>query len=120
MAGTYDFTLDQGGKFYRSLIYKNSQGEPVDLTDYTARMQIRREIADTDIVHSLSTDTNGGITITGSAGKVELSIPATITKNFSFKTAYYGLVLIPPAPAGEGDAFVLLTGKITLIAGVTR
>ena len=40
-AGKYSFTIEQGATTDFELAYKDSSNVPVDLTHYTARMQIK-------------------------------------------------------------------------------
>ena len=42
MAAVYDITIEQGATFRLSLVWKDSSNVPVNLTGYTARMQVRR------------------------------------------------------------------------------
>ena len=40
-AGSYSFTIEQGATTDFELVYKDSSGNPVDLTGYNARMQLK-------------------------------------------------------------------------------
>jgi hypothetical protein len=40
-AGKYSFVIEQGSTVDFEIVYKDSNSNPVDLTDYQARMQIR-------------------------------------------------------------------------------
>ena len=40
-AGLYDITIEQGATFQMNLTWKDSTGSPVNITGYTARMQVR-------------------------------------------------------------------------------
>jgi hypothetical protein len=44
MASEVNFTLDQGSTFSLSCTYKDSNGNPVNLTGYSARSQARETI----------------------------------------------------------------------------
>lgn len=88
---------------------------PVDLTGFTARMQIRSSLSSIVVIHELTT-ANGGITLGGAAGTVGLLIPAATTTSFDFTTAVYDLELV----SGSGVVTRLLSGKITLSKEVTR
>ena len=39
-AGKYSFTIEQGSTVDFEIAYKDSNSDPIDLTSYTARMQI--------------------------------------------------------------------------------
>jgi hypothetical protein len=67
-AGRYDIILEQGATFDLPLTYRDPAGTPVDLTGYTARMQVREAPASSVLVEFNSDLTaNGFIFITGSA-----------------------------------------------------
>jgi hypothetical protein len=40
IAGIYNFTLDQGSTWTLQIVYKDSNGAPINLTGYTAEMQV--------------------------------------------------------------------------------
>ena len=45
-AGKYSFAIDQGSTFKLGVQYLDSNSTPINLTDYSARMQIRSDYAD--------------------------------------------------------------------------
>lgn len=88
--------------------------EPVDLTGYTARMQLRAKLDDTVVLHSMTTE-NGGISIDAVNSTITLNITATNTALFTFTSAVYSLELI------NGTVVIpFANGTITLIKEVTR
>ena len=88
---------------------------PVDLTGFTARMQIRSKLEDPVVIHELTTE-NGGIEINNTTKVIELTIPATTTTGFTFNTAVYSLEL---ASSG-GIVTPFFNGTLTLVKEVTR
>lgn len=88
---------------------------PVDLTGYTARMQIRAKLEDTTVIHELTTE-NSGITLNNTLKTIELTIPATTTAGFTFNTAVYSLELV----SSGGIVTPFLNGTLTLVKEVTR
>lgn len=68
---------------------------PMDLSGYTARMQIRAAITATEVLASLTTE-NGGITLGGAAGTIELYLSDEATALLTFVKAVYDLELIAP------------------------
>jgi hypothetical protein len=88
---------------------------PVDLTGFTARMDIRKTLGSAMAIHTLTTE-NGGITLGGAAGTIELLIPALTTETFDFGNAVYDLELI----SAVGVVTRLVGGAITLSKEVTR
>src|SRR5215207_9195643 len=93
-AGKYDFTIEQGATFRRTLTWKDEDGNPIDLTGCTARLKIYRSNG-TDI-KLLTTDTDGGITLGGPAGTIELYLSDEATADLDFDTARYVLKITSP------------------------
>lgn len=75
-AGTYNIVADQGATFSQQLLWKGSNGSPINLTGYTARMAVRTLPAANTVALSLTTE-NGRIALGGAAGTVTLSVAAT-------------------------------------------
>lgn len=88
---------------------------PVDLTGYTARMQIRATLEDATVLVSLTTE-NGGITLGATAGTIALLITAAATTLLTFSNAVYDLEII----SAGGIVTRLLSGNIILSKEVTR
>ena len=114
-AGSYDILIEQGATFIRDIVWKDSMGVPVDVTGYTARMQLRAQKSSTEILLSLTTE-NGCITMGSTDGKVHLEIPAETTATYSARRAVYDLEMIDP----EGIVTRLLEGGVELSMEVTR
>ena len=107
--------IEQGATFRQSLNW-SANGAPVNLTGYTARMQMRNPIESPTIIYELTTE-NGGITFPDVlAGKIELFISATDTSAFKFDSCVYDLEMIAP----NTDVIRLIEGEITLSKEVTR
>jgi len=75
-AGTLDFMIEQGATFNLLLTWKIN-AVPVNLSGYTARLQARVDIEDTETILSLTT--GAGITLGGSAGTISLDQSAAQT-----------------------------------------
>jgi hypothetical protein len=90
-------------------------GLPVDLTNWTARMQIRASLESAAAAVDMTT-ANGRIVLGGTAGTVRLLLSDTVTAGISLTNGVYDLELIAP------DATVrqLLYGKVTIAKEVTR
>jgi hypothetical protein len=88
---------------------------PKDISGYTARMQLRRSLADSTILLDLTS--GAGQLLVGTAnGLVTLTLTATATAALSFATAVYDLELV----SGSGVVDRIAQGKITLSKEVTR
>lgn len=92
-AGNYNIVCDQGSTFTRVLTWKNSNGTAVDLTNYTARMQVRTNYASSTSLLTLTTE-NGGITLGGVAGTITLGASAASTAALAADTFVYDLEMI--------------------------
>lgn len=89
--------------------------QPVPLTTYAARMQIR-ETVDSETTLYSTTSVGGHISLDLVLNTINLSIPASVTQNFNFTTAVYSIELYE---AG-GLVVPFLTGNLTLVPEVTR
>lgn len=67
--------------------------EPVDLTGYTARLQIRKSIKAPDVLLELTTE-NGGISINVPAYTITLNISATATAALTWTEGVYELEMV--------------------------
>jgi hypothetical protein len=119
-AGVYDFEVEQGATFTRVFTWTtgttgcSATTAPVDLTGYTARMQIRPNVSSTTVIFEANTS-NGNIVLGGSAGTITLTIPAADTATFNFSRAVYDLELTTGVTVTR-----LLQGTVTLSREVTR
>jgi hypothetical protein len=121
-AGIYNFTIEQGATFQRVFRYKDSEGNPIDLSEATAlRMQIRESVDSTSFITGGEfTSASGAFILSSSLGSTAkdqftLIIPATTSSNFDFTTAVYDIEL-----DNQGTTTRLLQGKIKLSKEVTR
>lgn len=112
--GKYNFVCPQGATFSKQLSYL-IDSRPVNLTGYTARMQVREKHQSTNAILDLTTE-NGGITIDSSCGAININVAASVTENIVPKTYVYDLEL------SSVDDFVvrLIEGQFTVTPEVTR
>jgi hypothetical protein len=119
MADDQTLNIDQGAYWSQEILWEDSNGDPVNLTGYTARMQIRKRVTDASAVIELTT-TNGRITLGGAAGTILLTIAAADTAALpatpTDKRWFYDLELVP---AG-GQVVRLLQGRVLVSPEVTR
>lgn len=116
-AGKYDFSIEQGTSFTLSLIYKDSEGIPVDLTGWCARL-IWKTNSGIDTFSTETINSQYRFDIDEPNGKLILQFPASITNNFSFTTAKYDLELQSPDDHYTGGGKYttrILYGTVTLI-----
>lgn len=88
--------------------------DPVDLTGYTARMQVREKTNSTTFLEELTTE-NGKIAIDNASKTITLTLSATSTAAYTFKTGVYSLELIKGAVVTS-----FIYGNITLESEITR
>lgn len=116
-AGTYDFKIEQGTSFTLSLVYKNNEGNVVNLTGYCARL-IWKSNSGTETFSTETTNPNYRFEIDEINGKLLLQFPASTTNNFNFSSAKYDLELQSPDDfyiGGGKYTTRLLSGTITLV-----
>lgn len=87
---------------------------PVDLTGFTARMQIRETIESTTTLVSLTEAS--GITLGGTAGTIGITITATATALLDFDSAVYDLEVV----SAGGIVTPVVYGNVYLNDEVTR
>ena len=120
--GKLDLTMYQGASWDYTLTWTTTSGtvtSPVNLTGYTARMQVRETQASTATILSLTS--GSGITLGGTAGTILLEASATTTAGVasadSPQSVYaYDLELI----SGAGYVTRLVEGNFYVDPEVTR
>ena len=126
-AGRYSFTIEQGATLDFELAYKDSDDNPIDLTGYQGRMQIRPSVGSDTVYITLSSslDPDGtGLNFSGSdslnpptSGTIGIFISANSSSLLNFSEAVYDLELA----TGSDYPVVtrLLEGQIQLSKNVT-
>jgi len=113
-AGVYDITIEQGATFQMSLTWKDSTNSPVNLSGYTARMQVRSNYEAEDTLVSL-TSAAGDIVLGGALGTIVITIAASVTQLLQIEEAVYDLELVNGLTVTR-----LIQGKATISREVTR
>lgn len=114
-AAEHNFTIEQGATTVKPFVWKSSDGTPVDLSGYEARMQVRRSTSADDVLLEASTD-NGRIQIDPEAGKFTLVLSASVTAAINWSRGRYDIELESP----DGDVTRLIYGEITISKEITR
>jgi hypothetical protein len=118
MAERIDLQQDQGATFKKRFIWKTDTATPtpVNVTGYTGRMQIRPSIDSATVIKELTT-TNGGVTVGGADGYVDLYMSDEETALIAAPATYrYDLELESPT----GEVTRLVEGKLKFRPEVTR
>lgn len=118
-ASKYDFSIEQGTSFKLSLIYKDAQGNPVDLTNWCARLIW---VTNNNITQAFTSDNIDysvyKFSIDGPNGKLTLMIPSDTTNMFNFYAAKYDLELQSPDDLYNGGgkySIRLLFGNVDIV-----
>jgi len=120
-AGTLNIVIEQGATFQKKLTWADDitfplAGNPIDITGYTARMQLREEKDSPDPAILELTDANGRITIGGANGEIDLFIDDADTETLTIESGFYDLEIESPA----GIVTRLVEGTFQLSTEVTR
>ena len=102
------------GSTLRCQFQLDQDGEPVDLTGRTARMNVRPSPGS----DSLILDASEYITLGGSDGTVTLEVPASVMASITGKTYVYDLDLVAENP-GEDEVVTILEGSFVVDPEVT-
>ena len=124
-AGRYSFVIEQGATLSLELQYKDSLGNPINLTGCGGKMQIRPSVssptASITLSSSLAAD-GTGLNFSGSngttspvSGSIGIFISAASSSMLNFNTGVYDLEI-------TSGSFVtrILEGQVKLSLNVTR
>jgi len=115
-AGTYNATIEQGATFRLLVEWLADGSVPVDLTGYSARMQIRPYAESDEVFLTLDSDSsNGGISFE-SDWIILIEISAADTATLTQYCGVYDLEL----ESSTGVVTRLLQGSVTISPEVTR
>ncbi len=114
----HDITIVQGATFSKKIQWKDANKTAIDMTGYTARMQIRAESDSAASLFELTTE-NGRILLNSpTTGDITLKVSATDTAAITFNTGVYDLELVHT----DGVQIVdnILYGYVSVRKNVTR
>ena len=129
-AGRYSFVIEQGATLDLEVVYKDSSGIPINLSGYTAAMQIRDSVGGSTLHATLTSSfgdvyakasgssfislSGSNLTTLQSSGSIGIYIGHVVTNGFTFNEGYYDLELT------NGQSRVrLLEGKVQVTKQVT-
>jgi hypothetical protein len=122
-----DLSIEQGSTFRLSFVYAYdlAGATPYDLTDCTARLQVRAKFGDPVTLLEVSTDLVGtppaedGVVLGGATGSIVITITDEKTEALGFltkpKVGVYDFKVYWPS----GDETRLLQGAVTISPAVT-
>jgi hypothetical protein len=106
-------TIDDNSDTQFTFVIRDAADDPVDLSGYSAIMQLRPYIGSSRVYDELTSD-NGRLMLRTSS--VDVIFPVAVTLQYTFKEAVYDLILVSP----NGRQTRTVQGKITIDKGVTR
>ena len=110
-AGTYNFTLEQGSTFSRQITVQED-GTALNLTGYTARMQMRSTHDSSTIALTYTS------TIASPASNGIVNLSATASQSAAIEEGIYVYDL--EIESSGGVVTRLMEGKVTVTPDVTR
>lgn len=115
LPANYDLTIRQGSTWTQSVTWKDSDGNPVSLVGYTARMQVRPVVQSETVIVALTTE-NGRIALGGANGTLTLELDADTTAAIQQSSGVYDLEL----ESSDGTVTAILQGRVKFPREVTR
>ena len=117
----HNLYIEQGATFKMSFTWNQAAtydptqpGDPIDLTGYTARMQIRKNQQSPTQVDA--TDANGKIALGGTTGRITVTLSASDTDGLNTRAALYDLEV----QDSTGVVTRLLQGTVTVDPNITQ
>lgn len=110
-----DIMIQQGAEFVLNIQARNNDQTVMNLTGYSAMMQVRETVSSADVLLEASTD-EGSITINGPGGIVMVSIGSDITEALDWSSGVYDLEVY----TGPTNVKRLIEGNASLSLEVTR
>ena len=108
---TYNTTMGQGTT-WELIVEISFDGTPMNLTDYTARMQMKNSYQSAAV---LTLDSGDEIVIDPLIGKLTITVPEPVTAKLNAATYVYDLIII----SSTDVVTRVLEGKITVTPRVT-
>lgn len=110
----YDIATEQGSSLSRVVTYNDAAGAPVNLTGYTARMQVRPR-ASSGFAYLSLLSPSGGLTLGGTTGTITILVDGSVTSAIPAGDYVYDLEVVNGAYVDK-----VMGGDFTLSAEVTR
>jgi hypothetical protein len=114
MAGQKNFEVDQNATFTFMIEYKDDNGDAIDLTGASAKMQVRDTKGGAKLAVTL-TSPSGGIVIDQPNGKLTIKMTPTQTNKLFYPKSSYDVMVVD----SNGNKIKLLEGFMTLNRSVT-
>ena len=111
----YRAACEQGSTFLKTLVLKNKDRSLMDLTGYSASMQVRPTVESSTVIFGLSSSSGGGLEIDDENSTITINITDELTSAAPAGKHVYDLEI-------EKDSIVtrLLEGEFQITPEVTR
>ena len=109
MATKANITVDQGTTFSTTISLTDDNGDPIDLTGYSGRSQMRKH-------YTSSNSQSFSVSLNNTEGKVELSLTAAQTANLTAGRYVYDVEVVSAANVVSR----IIEGIVTVTPEVTR
>lgn len=112
-----ELVIYKGSTFIKAIQWKTgSPAVPVNLTDCTLRMQMRKTVNDTNVLDTLTTE-NGKLEISNAVeGKIKIKIEPAVSSAYTFERGVYDLEVVFP----DLSVYRIIEGAVTTVPEVTR
>ena len=114
MAGQKNWEVDQNTTHTFEAVYQDQDGDPINLTGASAKMQVRDSKGGTQLAFTL-TSPSGGIVIDPINGKLTIKMTPTQTSKLFYPKSSYDIMVTD----SNSNKIKLLEGFITLSRSVT-
>jgi hypothetical protein len=115
IAGIYNITCEQGATFNRRFTITQPDGTPFYLNDYSARMQVRRDIDSSTILLSITSATEN-IVLSNALGIIDVYLTPTQTASLT-RSGVYDLELVHTP---SNNVYRVVKGAFKLDKEVTK
>ena len=110
-----NFKVVQGDTFKMRVTYTNPDTTAIDLTDFSAKMDVRNEPSGKILCATI--DSTSGIDIDGPNGTLDIEFTPSQTRKFTTPSAAYQLKIINN---DNGEQHTLVRGYLSVSAAVVR
>ena len=114
MATSYNISTYQGDFFQALLFVKDTNSNPINLSGYDVRGQVRSSYGSTGVLLDLNPTITNNI-----SGLINVSISSDVTKDLPVGTFVYDIERYPSGIA-TGNSIKLMIGKFIVSPEVTR
>lgn len=111
MAGYYDFTIERGVTFKRTLGWRIG-GMPVDVTGFSARLEVRKSNTQPEPDYVLTSAKDGGLLVGGADGRIDILAPVKWTTQLKSGIYFYWLAIDTGSETTR-----LIEGRVTIKDG---